>query len=71
MKWFKRARAKDATFDSMADTGEARFAPLDAMLAQALLHTLPNDLGQKLRRKEDLAWGNDTTITGLQVAWMI
>ena len=52
-------------------TGEARFAPLDALLAQSLMRTLPADLAQKVRRHEGLAWNKGTTVTGLQVAWMI
>ena len=51
--------------------GEERFHALDALLCQALLKSLPPDLHQRIRRKEDEAWQNDTTITGLQVAWMI
>ena len=51
VKWFKRASKKDATYEDMGDIGEARFEPLDSLLCQALMKTLPSDLAQKARRK--------------------
>ena len=71
VKWFKRASRKGVTFDDLRNVGEERFQALDSLLCQALIKNLPLDLHQRIRRKEDEAWQNDTTITGLQVAWMI
>ena len=71
VKWFKRCSRKGAKFDDLADVGEERFHALDALLCQALMKNLPPDLHQRIRCKEDEAWQKDTTITGLQVAWMI
>ena len=69
--WFKRASEKGVTFDDLADVGEERFKALDQLLCQGLMKKLPADLAQRIRRKEDEAWKKDTTITGLQTAWMI
>ena len=70
VKWFKRASRKGVTFEELGDVGEERFHALDALLWQALIKNLPPDLHQRIRRREDESWQNDTTITGLQVAWM-
>ena len=69
--WFKRASQKGATFEDLADVGESRFHQLDAMLCQKLIRTFPVDLKQRLRRKEEEAWNNNSTITVLQAAWMV
>ena len=69
--WFKRASEKGVTFEDLADVGEERYKALDQLLCQALMKKLPPDLNQRIRRKEDEAWKMNTTITGLQVAWMI
>ena len=71
VRWFKRCSRKGAQFEDLSDVGEERFHALDALLCQALMKNLPPDLHQRIRRKEDEAWQKDTTITGLQVAWMI
>ena len=68
---FKRASKRRATFQDLATVGEERFQAHDSLLCQARAKTLPPDLNQRIRRKEDEAWQKDTTITGLQVAWMI
>ena len=65
VKWFKRASRKTVTFEDLGEVGEERFHALDAILCQALLKNIPPDLHQRIRRKEDEAWQNDTTITGL------
>ena len=69
--WFKRASAKGVTFEQLADIGESRFMPLDALLCTGLMRTLPPDLRNKTKRKETEAWKSDTAITGRQVAWVI
>ena len=69
--WFKRASETGVTFEDLADVGEERFMALDQLLCQALMKKLPADLNQRIRRKEDEAWKRNTTITGLQVTWMI
>ena len=71
VKWFKRASLRGVSFEELGNVGDERFHALDALLCQALIKNLPPDLHQRIRRKEDEAWQNDTTITGLQVAWMI
>ena len=56
VRWFKRVRQHEATFEELADVVEERFRALGTLLCHYMIHVLPADLNQRIRRKEDEAW---------------
>ena len=63
--WFKEI--ENATFEELGRDTSARFQPLDAQLAAALIKTLPEQLRVRVQAKEMEAYKNDATITGRQI----
>ena len=71
VEWYRKAMAKDATFESLADSGEARFHPLDLILAVALARIIPKDLAPRVRTRQDDAYKKGKVLMGRQMAWII
>ena len=70
--WLMKARAPDATFESLDDPGEPRFQGLGAMLATALQAQIKTgELGRALAKKTVTALRKNKLITGRQIFYMI
>ena len=64
-------KIENATFEELGRDTSARFQPLDAQLAAALIKTLPEQLRVRVQAKEMEAYKNDAAITGRQIVHMI
>ncbi len=71
-KVVEQARAeRNYFFQALQDSGPGRFHALDALLAQALIRSLPQNLASRVKGRELQLYHADKTITGRQVAWLI
>ncbi len=67
----KEPAQKGITFEELQDSGPGRFHALDALLAQALIRSLPQGLASRVKGRELQLYHAGKTITGRQVAWLI
>jgi len=70
VEWFMQVKTK--SFEELANSGEVRFAPLDALLCTALEPTLPKALERTYSTKcEQALLTKNDVLTGRQLAWLI
>ena len=72
--WFNEAGRDTATFESLADSGGARFRSLDLKLAAAMntmLRSASNEFNIEVTLKKQDAEAEGKMLTGRQITWMI
>ena len=70
VEWLMEVKTKK--FEELSDSGEARFAPLDSLLAIALESKLPQDLRRKVSQaSEKKLLAENDVLTGRQIVWMV
>ncbi len=70
-EWIRETTVPGTTFDTLGDSGDSRFFPLDTLLACALLPMLPHHVRMNVQRKEEMLYKDKKQLTGRQIVFMV
>ena len=64
-------QVQEKSYEELADSGEERFATMDALLVMALEKIIPPDLNRIYQDKQDEAIKDNRVVLGRQLLWLI